>query len=75
MDLKLLLIFLFVGFLAVPVMAGGPVIEDGTTETVVVEKPRSGLVPVIAGLVIACIIFCGGGDNDPSPPVVCNSGC
>lgn len=74
MDLKFLLVFLLVGLLAIPVSAGGIVLEEGTTETVVVKKPRSGLVPVIVGLVVACVLFCGG-DDDPAPPILCNSGC
>lgn len=59
---------------ASPVAAGGPVIVEDDTE-VTVAKPRSNsLVPLIIGLVVACVLLCDGGD-DPAPVTCYKGGC
>ena len=53
-----------------PTFAGGPVlIEDRYDAEVAAARPQSGAaLPIIAGLILICIIACGGGGDD-APPV------
>lgn len=66
---------------ASPVAAGGPVLVEDDTDVVAAEPRSDGLVPVIIGLAIACLLFCGGGGDDkpsdggPKPCVKTGDGC
>lgn len=50
--------------------AGGPVlIEEGNDELVEAQTVRSGgILPVLGILVLACLVVCGGGDDDGGDP-------
>lgn len=79
--MKLIAAIALAALLAQQVNAGGPVVLiEENYETA--EPQRTNALPIIVGLVIACAIFCGGGDDDsPVAPVklepVCfeNGGC
>lgn len=49
--------------------AGGPVIiEEGNNEVIEEKTVRSaGILPILGVLVLACLVACGGGDDDPAP--------
>jgi len=45
--------------------AGGPVVIEEEAEVVAEETPRGiGLLPLIAGAVVLCLILCGGDDDE-----------
>jgi hypothetical protein len=53
---------------AIPAHAGGPVITE--EEPIVAgdyAEDRVNPLWIVGGLVVACLILCGGGDDDPAP--------
>lgn len=58
-----------------PSFAGGPVVVEDRYDTEVEAAPKAKwVVPVAVGLIAACILLCGGGDDAPvaAPGPVCN---
>lgn len=49
-------------------LAGGPVVVEDVE--VVVEKPAStiGILPILIGIVVICVLVCGSDDDDEPEP-------
>jgi hypothetical protein len=50
--------------------AGGPVIIEEGNDELIAEKPASriGILPIIGILVVACLVVCGGDDDEERVP-------
>lgn len=51
--------------------AGGPVIIEEGNDAMIEEKPANsaGILPVLGVLVLACLVVCGGDDDERETPV------